>query len=174
MFALTSDRPALLVVEGARAAVRRRVEAALAMARAEDWAIVRGWAAPLGRERVVCTGWIHAPDDARRALLAAVAGASLVVGCSVDRDTVDRFLDDLRRLGPVEHLRATGPPATNELNSVERALLGMVAEGLTSREAAGELGLGHRAANRRLTSARERLGVDSTSAAIVAALSQER
>jgi DNA-binding NarL/FixJ family response regulator len=153
---------------------RGHVEAALAAALAADWAIVRGWAAPLGRERVVCTGWVRTPDDARRALLAAVSGAGLIVGCSVDRDTVDRFLDDLHRLGPVEHLHATGPPATPSLNTVERALVGLVAEGLTIREAATELGVPRRTADRRLASARARLGVGSNAAAVVAALARGR
>ena len=169
-----ADRPPLIVIEGARGVVRTRVTAALDAARAGDWVIVRGWAAPLRRERVVCSGWVGTADDARRALLAAVAGAGLVVGCSADRETVDRFLADLRRLGPVEHVHDDDRTAAGPLTDVERALLGLLAEGLTVREAAAEVGVSTRTADRRLALARQRLGVGSTAAAIVAARSGGR
>ena len=79
---------------------------AIEAARADGWTIVTGWAAPLARDRVICTGRIRNADDARRALLAAVAGAGLLVTSSADADTLDRFVDDLRRLGPVERVPA--------------------------------------------------------------------
>ncbi len=153
---------------------RSHIEAALVGARAAGWTVVRGWAAPLGRERVVCTGWVSTRDDARRALLAAVSGAGLVIGCSVDRDIADRLLDDLRRLGHVQHLRAADRPPATALSNVERALLGLVAEGLTIREAAVEVGVSLRTADRRLASARDHLGVGSTAAAVLVALSKGR
>lgn len=168
------DRPPLLVVEGPRALVRARIAAALDEAGAHDWRIVRGWAAPLRRDRVVCTGWVTTSDDARRALLAAVAGSGLVVGCTADRDTVDRFLDDLRRLGPVEHVDAAPAAPSGPLTDAERALLGLLAEGLTTRQAAAEVGISERTADRRLAVARQRLGVGSTAAAIVACRSGAR
>jgi DNA-binding CsgD family transcriptional regulator len=168
------DRPPLLVIEGPRAVVRARIAAALEDAADHDWHIVRGWAAPLRRDRVVCTGWVGTPDDARRALLAAVAGSGLVVGCTADRETVDRFLDDLRRLGPVEHIDAVPTPTGGPLTDAERALLGLLAEGFTVRQAAAELGVSERTADRRLAAARQRLGVGSTAAAIVAARSVGR
>ena len=168
------DRPPLLVIEGSRAIVRSRIAAALEDAGVHGWRIVRGWAAPLRRDRVVCTGWVATSDDARRALLAAVAGSGLVVGCTADRETVDRFLDDLRRLGPVDHVNATPAPAGGPLTDTERALLALMAEGLTTRQAAAEVGISERTADRRLAVARRRLGVGSTAAAIAAARSGGR
>jgi DNA-binding CsgD family transcriptional regulator len=172
--AAMDERPPFVVIEGRRSVVRARVEAALGEARAGHWEILRGWAAPLSRERVVCTGWIATPDDARRSLLAAVAGARLVVGCSIDRETLDHFLDDLRRLGPVDHVQITGPHERARLTRSERALMAHVSEGLTIREAAAEIGVARRTADRRLASVRDRLGVDSTSAAIAAARAKGR
>ena len=96
-----------LLIEGSRSVAAPQVAAAVASARADGWTIVRGWAAPLARERVVCTGWIRSADDARRALLAAVAGAGLIVGVSADPELVDRLLDDLRRLGHAERVVST-------------------------------------------------------------------
>ncbi len=102
-----------LLIDGPRAVAAPLLAAAEAAAWADGWTIVRGWAAPLARERVICTGWIRNVDDARRALLAAVAGAGLIVGVSTDEETVDRLLDDLRRLGRVERVvpAALRPPA---------------------------------------------------------------
>lgn len=94
------------MVEGSSRRADACVATAVAVARADGWTIVEGWAAPLTRDRVVCTGWIRTTDDARRALLAAVAGAGLVVGVSADPETLDRFIDDLRRLGPVDQVAA--------------------------------------------------------------------
>jgi hypothetical protein len=102
------DRP-LTLIEGRRSALEPRVDAALASARLDGWAVVPGWAAPLTGERVVCTGTIATADDARRALLAAMAGAGLVAGMTAGRATVDRFLDELRSLGPVDHVVMDGP-----------------------------------------------------------------
>jgi hypothetical protein len=99
---VTGTRP-LVVIEGAGARATERLDSAIARARLDGWRILAGWGAPMRRERVVCTGWIRSSDDARRALLAAVAGAGLAVAVVTDRETVDRFLDDLRRLGSVEH-----------------------------------------------------------------------
>jgi predicted DNA-binding protein (UPF0251 family) len=164
--------PPLLVVEGSRAAATERVAAALAAARDDGWSIVRGWAAPLRRDRVVCTGSVRTTDDARRALLAAVSGAGLAVAASADRDTIDRFLDDLRRLGPVEHvtIRSSAPVS---LTPQQRALLGLVAEGLTIREAAVELGLARTTAQRRIDAARAVLPA-GPAGAIAAALGSRR
>jgi len=82
---------------------------ALADAHRGGWRIVRGWAAPLGTERLVCTGRVRTSDDARRSLLAAISGAGLIVHVCGDREIVDRFVDELRSLGHVEHL-VTGRP----------------------------------------------------------------
>ena len=165
--------PPFVVVEGPQDAVRGRVDAALDAARAAGWRVVQGWAAPMTGELVVCTGSIGSADEARRALLAAVSGASLVVGAATDVDTIARFVDDLRRLGSVDHvvIRSAAP---GDLSALERALLALLGEGLTIREAAAELGVARRTADRRLAAARQALGVDSTAAAITAARSGGR
>jgi hypothetical protein len=93
-------RPVTLV-EGRHSALEPRVDAALASARIDGWAVVRGWAAPLTGERIVSTGIIATADDARRTLPAAMAGDALVAGMTARRATVDRFLDELRSLGTV-------------------------------------------------------------------------
>jgi hypothetical protein len=81
-----------------------RVEATLETARLDGWTIVAGWGAPLTGERVICTGTISSADDARRALLAAMAGAGLVARLAAERRVADELVDELRSIGPVEHL----------------------------------------------------------------------
>ncbi len=165
--------PPLVVVEGPPNAIRRPLRASLAALRADGWTVVRGWAAPLGGERVVCTGTVATADDARRALLAAISGAGLVLAAIADRETIDRFLDDLRRVAPVEHRDATRSPGNQTgrlLSNEQRSLLTLLGEGLSVRDAAASLGLTRHAADRRLAAARATLGVDSTAGAVVAAL----
>ena len=157
----------LVVIGGSRHLAAERVAAAVAAARADGWAIVDGWAAPLARDRVVCTGWVRTADDARRALLAAVAGAGIIVAVSVDPETVDRLVDELRRLGPVDH-QSVHPLRAALLPPEQRALLGMLAEGLSVRDAAAELGIDRHTASRLLAAARRSLGVRTTAAAIAA------
>jgi hypothetical protein len=157
MDAHSRDHP-FVVVEGrdgpAGARAAALLERALNAARDGGWSVIRGWAAPMRRDRIVCTGWIRTPDDARRALLAAVSGARLAVGISTDRVTVDQFLDDLRRLGQVEHVPEPGGPDRGPRiaapDARQRALLGLLSEGLTVLEAANELGMSRRMAERRL------------------------
>lgn len=170
-------QPPLVIVEGRRRPAVAYVERATAQAGEHGWTVVRGWAAPLGGDRVVCTGWIRTADDAGRALLAAVAGAGLVVSVTAGRDTTDRLLDDLRRLGLVDHVPAATPDRTSRIGDrqpsrSQRALLGLLAEGMTLREAASELGVARRTADRRLAAARRLLGVESTTEAVQAALAR--
>jgi DNA-binding NarL/FixJ family response regulator len=143
-----------------------RLAAAVAAAEDAGWSISRGWQTPRPGERLVCTGTVADADDARRALLAALAGAGLIVAVTADREIVDRFLDDLRRLGPVDHV-TPGAALPARLDAEQRALLGLLAEGLTLGEAAPQLGLSRRTADRRLAAARRILGVATTAEAIV-------
>lgn len=112
----------LLVVEGSRSIVADRLEATLGTARADGWSIVRGWAAPMTGERVVCTGAIASADDARRALLAALAGAGLVAHARTDRETIDRLVDELRSIGPVRHELAGVPAEAMQRRSATRSM----------------------------------------------------
>jgi hypothetical protein len=165
--------PPLIVIDGSQRVVAHRLRATISAMRADGWTVIHGWAAPLGREPVICAGTIATADDARRALLAAISGAGLALGLRADRDTTDRLLDDLRRLGPVTHLGGARPPGELVrllLTPQQRALLAMMGEGLSVAEAGLSLGLTRASAGRRLAAARTALGADSTAAAIVAVL----
>lgn len=161
----------LLVVETMPGSDDLRARATLAVAledaREAGCQVVRGWVAPLGPERVVCTGWIRTTDDARRALLAAIGGAGLAVRAGADRRTIDQLVDDLRRLGEVEHVMDVAARPAPLLRS-QRSILALVREGLTIRQAAARLGVDRRTADRRLAAARLALGVRSTAEAAAA------
>jgi DNA-binding NarL/FixJ family response regulator len=125
--------------------------------------IVEGWR---GDAAVVCTSAVRDAADAAEALLAAVAGAGLVVHAQAERDVIDRLVDDLRRFGPVEHRTGEHEPGLG-LTADERGLLGRLGEGKTLGEAAADLHLSRRSADRRLASARTKLGVATTAEAVV-------
>jgi DNA-binding NarL/FixJ family response regulator len=116
---------------------------------------------------VVCTGAVHDPADAAEALLAAVAGAGLVVHAQAERDVIDRLVDDLRRFGPVDH-RTGEPDAGPGLTADERRLLDCLAEGKTLGKAAAELHVSRRTADRRIALARDKLRATTTAEAVVA------
>ena len=78
-----------------------------------------------------CTGTVRDAADATEALLAAVAGAGLVVHAQAPRDIIDRLVDDLRRLGPVEHVVSADPVPAPILTSEEQRLLDALANGKT-------------------------------------------
>ena len=127
--------------------------------------LVAGWRQDPG---VVCTGVVRDAGDAAEALLAAVAGAGLVVHAVAERDVIDRLVDDLRRLGPVDHRTSEPEPGPGwDLTDEERRLLDLLADGLTLGAAARHLNLSRRTADRRLASARSKLGVASSAEAIV-------
>ena len=149
----------LLVVE----ASERALAQALAEVERDGGRIVDGWRHDAS---VVCTGGVRDVADAAEALLAAVAGAGLVVHARAERDVIDRLVDDLRRLGPVEH-RTTEPASRPILTEDEHQLLDRLARGKTLGEAAAELHLSRRTADRRLAAAREKLGAATTAEAVV-------
>ena len=155
-----------VVIEGDETAAGLQYRATLELAVEEGAVVVSGWSPPPGGG-VVCAGPIRDVVGARAALLAAMSGAGLVATISADRDTIDQFLDDLRRLGPVDHVTSGRAPSVR-LDREQRALLGLLAEGLSLGEAARELGLSRRTADRRLAAARRILGVQTTAEAIVA------
>lgn len=126
--------------------------------------VVDGWR---NDGSVVCAGAVLDARDAAEALLAAVAGAGLVVHAQAGRDVIDRLVDDLRRFGPVDH-RTSEPEPGPALTPDEVRLLDRLAEGKTLGEAAAELHLSRRTADRRLASARRKLGVATTAEAVVA------
>ncbi|MBE7188453.1 hypothetical protein [Jatrophihabitans endophyticus] len=132
--------------------------------------LTAGWQVPPDHSAgdVVCVGRVVDTDDAARAVLAAVAGADLVIDAgSADRDVIDRLCDDLRRLGVLDH-RVEPPPAI-PLDDVQQDLLGLLMAGATLGQAARVLHLSRRTADRRLAASRQALNVDSTTEAVTAA-----
>lgn len=151
----------LIVVEGSN----RAFATALADVRDAGWTIVRGWTAPPDR-RGVCSGTVATSADAAAALLAAVAGAGLIVHARAEREVVDRLCDDLRRIGRVDHrLGEAGPRAA--LTREERTIVDLLLEGRSLAEAARQLNLARRTADRRLASVRRKLDVQTTAEALV-------
>lgn len=155
-----------VVIESTNPAADAHRRRALDAARASGSETIAGWLAPRGR--VTCHGDVASDADAVLALRAAVAGASLVIVARATRETIDRLVDDLRRLGPVEHVTAD-VPAPPTVDVQQRRLLRMLAEGWTLGEAATELGLARRTADRRLDAARRALGADRTADALARA-----
>jgi DNA-binding NarL/FixJ family response regulator len=149
----------LIVVEGSDA----EFGAVLAEVRDAGWTVVAGWD---GREGEICSGTVSSAEDAAAALLAALGGAGVVVSARAERDIVDRLCDDLRRLGPLDH-RVGEATRAAALTSEERSLVDLLLEGTTLGEAARRLGLSRRTADRRLASVREKMGVETTAAALV-------
>jgi DNA-binding NarL/FixJ family response regulator len=161
----TSGAPPFVVVEGSDVAFRH----AVAEVRAAGWTIVEGWTQALPRaSRPVRAGRVEGIPDAEAALLAALDGVGLVIAADADREVTDRLVDDLRRLGQVEH-RVGEPMPGPAVPPEARALLGLLAEGHSLGEAAEILGLARRTADRRLADARRALGVERTTAAIARA-----
>jgi hypothetical protein len=159
-------RPPLVVVEAANPAAEGHLRRALESARAAGWRLVAGWIAPPGR--IACHGTVASESDAVLALRAAVEGAGVVILAASSRETTDRLVDDLRRLGAVEHITADiGLPAA--VDSEQRRLLQLLADGWTLGDAAAELGLSRRTADRRLDAARQSLGAARTAEALARA-----
>lgn len=160
----------LIVFDGAASGAEpaEEFEAVLGELADDGWSIIRDWVAPRAGEQIACLGTIADAESARRALLAALGGAALVAIAAAERPVIDGLLDDLRRLGPVEHVTTTGSHTVRP-NAEQRALLALLADGLTLGEAAYELGLARRTADRRLAAARRALGVERTVEAVAKA-----
>lgn len=157
-------RQPLLVVEGSPEAL----EHALDELRATGWAAQPGWRPGVRAGRTILYGELRTREDAEAALLAALDGYGLAVRAVAERPVIDRFVDDLRRLGRVDH-RVGEPAPGPTLPADARAILGLLAEGHSLGEAAAILGLSRRTADRRLALAREALGVERTTEAIARA-----
>ena len=158
------SRP-LVVVEGSDAAV----DHARAELRGRGLSLVDGWAPVHGRGvGIVRVGTVATAHDAEQAVLAALDGVGLLVVARAERRLVDQLVDDLRRLGPVDHRLGEPEPATKPPPEAGE-LLGLLAEGFSLGEAAEMLGLARRTADRRLAAARRLLGVERTTEAIAIA-----
>jgi DNA-binding NarL/FixJ family response regulator len=159
----------VVVLEGPPGCSRGEIE----RLRAAGRIIVDGLRAPAHPAGSICVGVVDSEATAVEALLAVLAGAGLVVEARGDRAVVDRLVDDLRRRGPVDHRTVGGTGAATaaepDLSVEARAILGMLAMGLSLGEAAHVLGLARRTADRRLAEARRALGVTRTTEAIAKA-----
>lgn len=147
-------------------AERGVMEEAVAELRGAGWRVVAGWHVPSGTERVICAGQVDSAGDASAAMLAAVAGHGLVIEARADRHVIDRLCDDLRRLGRLDH--RDGDKTHPSLSVDEHMLLDRLLSGQTLGEAAADLNLSRRTADRRLASARRTLGTGSTAQALTA------
>ena len=116
------------------------------------------------------TAWRSGPvrtrEEAGSALLAALDGARLVVQLEMSPTERIVFVDDLRRIGPVDH--RVGPTHLDPLDDDQRALLRELAAGRSLGEAAESLHLSRRTADRRLAAARGTLGAVTTAEAVAA------
>ena len=155
--------PRYIVLERSRA---EDLSAAAAELAADDWPIVHGLRPPVGGQ-AVCLGTVADGTDAGQAVLAAVAGARLVVDATAPREVIDELCDDLRRLGDVDH--RFGDSATPRVGADERALLELLLGGATIGEAARRLHISRRTADRRLAAARQALQAGTTAEALRAA-----
>lgn len=128
---------------------------------------VRDWQLPeepwdLTERRIACAGRIACQRELEDALVAAARGAFLVVEGRVPAELFAPLVDDLRRLGVVEHRSSNG------LDAQQRRLLTFLGEGLSIGEAAAQLFISRRTADRRLAAARAALGVRTNKEAVVA------
>jgi DNA-binding NarL/FixJ family response regulator len=115
-------------------------------------------------------GQVETQADAEAALLAAFAGHGLVIETRPGSRILDRLVDDLRRLGPVDHRVVDSQHvAFDQGDSGARAILGLLAEGLTLGQVAAQLGVSRRTADRRVAAARRALGAERTTEAVALA-----
>ena len=144
-----------------------------ALERARADAAARGLAIAANLEAAkpgtVYTGQVTDERAAQHAVLAALAGADLIVAATAPREVIDRLCEDLRRLGTLDH--QVGAPATQShgLGDTERALLELLLGGDSLGEAANALHLSRRTADRRLATARRALGAATTAEALAIA-----
>lgn len=166
---MTARRAPLIVVDAAES-----LDATADRLRSDGWRIADDLRAPpLDLARTVIRGVIDRPELAEAAVLVAAWGGGLLVAVDgLAEHARHRLLDDLHRIGPVDRSAAV-PLATDPAENDGLRLLDLIAEGRSLGEAARELNMSRRTADRRLAAARAALGVGSTAAAI-AALSKGR
>jgi DNA-binding CsgD family transcriptional regulator len=142
---------------------------AVAAARLQGWALTEGFkTAGPARPGGIRHGIVRTAEDAAGAVLAALDGEGLMVLMRAPAEVVDRLLDDLRHLGPVE-LRRTVQGSSPAVADDGLAILGLLAAGRSLGEAATQLGLSRRTADRRLAEARRALGAQRTAEAVARA-----
>jgi DNA-binding CsgD family transcriptional regulator len=148
----------LLVVGGAQALAEAADDVRL-----RGWRLVEGWDGTEQAGDVVRYGAVTEAADVARVVLAMVSGAG-VLAETTDPRWAEQLVDDLRRAGRVEHRSPSYGWVV--LHPEERRLLDLLGDGLSLGEAAARLHLARRTADRRLSAARQRLGVSSNGAAV--------
>jgi DNA-binding CsgD family transcriptional regulator len=146
----------------------------------EGWTAREGFALPdptwdVTGTRLVLHGRVADSDTLQLAVLAAARGAGIVAVCDAGTTIGRALVDDLNRLGPVQH--GTGPEpgdSVADLIPEQRALLDRLAAGDTIAAAAAAEFLSLRTANRRIAEARALFGVRTTREAVLAYLRQRR
>lgn len=149
-----------IVIEGPE----RAFASALAEARDNGLTVVLGWTAPADRQHI-SSGTVRSAEDAAAALLVALAGSGLIIHAQAERDVIDRLCDDLRRIGRVDHRIGETQPQPR-LTKQERAIVDFLLNGRSLAEAARQLNVARRTADRRLASVRHKLGVETTAEAL--------
>jgi DNA-binding NarL/FixJ family response regulator len=161
--------PLLLVDDGPSATAL--VDAGRRRMAERGWTVIDGLDTRPAMMRATLHGVVATPRDAASALLAALDGFGLLLVLAAEADMRDRLVDDLRRVGRIEHLDATSASGADggPLSDDGRAILALLAEGHTLGGAAHRLALSRRTADRRLAEARDALGVTRTTEAIAIA-----
>jgi hypothetical protein len=147
----------------------------------EGWTLRQGFALPdaawdVAPGRLILHGRVTDRDSLQLAVLAAARGAGIVAICDTDTAIGRALVDDLARLGPVNHGAAPidGNNAVADLVPEQRALLDRLASGDTIAAAAAAEFLSLRTANRRIAEARALFGVRTTREAVLAYVRQRR
>jgi len=149
---------------------RRRVPQAEVDRWIEDgWRVDEGLDLPsepwdLADRRWMRSGCVADDEELAAAALAAVRGVGLVVGCT-DADLRARLVEDLARVGQVTEL-SLGADPLDVLDEDQRAVLQALAGGATITEAAAAVHLSPRTTERRVSAARQALGVRTTAQAV--------
>ncbi len=155
-----------IVVESGQPAVFERARADLAAV--TGLTLISTFSHPAAE--TICAGEVTGKSTAQQAVLAAVAGAHLVVAATAPREVIDMLCDDLRRLGALDHRVGDDATSGPSLAHSERALLDRLVAGDSLGEAARALHMSRRTADRRLASAKRALGAGTTAEALAIAV----
>jgi DNA-binding NarL/FixJ family response regulator len=157
---MDTSQPPLLVIEDDE----QLFEEAVAELEARGWSVARG-RVESERPGVVLAIDVQRAADARAALLAALSGMGLIVSVNQADDGAATFLEDLRRIGPIE-IRGARASRPLELDPAQRRILQLLAEGWRVNEIARELHVSRRTTDRRLAEVRRALGASTTADAV--------
>lgn len=154
------------------------VEPAARRLREDGWKVHTGWSLPAEPwdqrgSRTMCSGVIDDLDTARAAVGCLRRADGIVTALDLVGADAPRVLADLHRLGDVKpEIEAEAPALA--ISAEQRELLELVADGASVPEAAAQLYLSARTAERRLAMTRKALGVRSTAEAIALLLAAKR